>query len=95
MYTPFSTREIEPLTKFSKRRVLTVPQFLEGGCWERGGDFFQGGCSFCIKANWNLTTKKIINKKVFLCHNYEFKLGNVAKNLVTFKRWDGVKDEKF
>ena len=39
--------------------------------------------------------KKIINKKVFLCHNYEFKLGNVAKNLVIFKRWDGVKDEKF
>ena len=21
----------------------TRHQFLEGGCWERGGDFFQGG----------------------------------------------------
>ena len=25
----------------------------------------------------------------------KFKLGNLTKNLVTFKRWDGVKDEKF
>ena len=22
---------------------LTGPQLLEGGCWKRGGDFFQGG----------------------------------------------------
>ena len=22
---------------------MTGPQLLEGGCWERGGDFFQGG----------------------------------------------------
>ena len=33
----------EPPTKFPKGRGLTGPQFLEGGCWERGGDFFQGG----------------------------------------------------
>ena len=24
-------------------RGLAGPEFLEGGCWERGGDFFQGG----------------------------------------------------
>ena len=36
----------EPPTKFSKKRGLTGSQFLDGGCWERGGDFFQGGCSF-------------------------------------------------
>ena len=28
---------------------LTGPQHLEGGCWERGGDLFHGGCSFSIK----------------------------------------------
>ena len=26
-----------------KGRGLTGPQVLEGGCWERGGEFFQGG----------------------------------------------------
>ena len=35
--------------------------------------------------------KKVYNQNVFLCHNYEFKL----RNLVTFKRWNRVKDEKF
>ena len=24
-------------------------QFLGSGCWERGGDFFPGGCNFQIK----------------------------------------------
>ena len=31
------------LTKFSKKGVLTGPQFSVGGCWERGGYFFQEG----------------------------------------------------
>ena len=36
--------------------------------------------------------KKLINKNVFLCHNQEFKLGNFnSKNLVTFKRKDGLR----
>ena len=26
-----------------KKGGLTGPQFLQGGCWERGGDFFQRG----------------------------------------------------
>ena len=38
-------------------------------------------------------TKKFMNKNVF-CHNKEFKLGILTKNLVAFKRSDGVKDEK-
>ena len=33
---------VEPSTKFSKRGGFTEPQLLEGGCWERGDDFFQG-----------------------------------------------------
>ena len=33
---------VELPIKFSKRGALTGSQFLEGNCWERGGDFFQG-----------------------------------------------------
>ena len=37
-------------TKFQKRG-LTGLQFLEGGCWERGGDFFQGRvCNFSMRS---------------------------------------------
>ena len=37
----------EAPTQFSKRgHGLTGPQFLEGGCWERVGGFFQGGLQF-------------------------------------------------
>ena len=40
----------EPLTKFSKRGgSLTRPHLLQGCCWERGGDFFQGGLQFSHK----------------------------------------------
>ena len=41
--------------------------------------------------------EKFINKNVFLCHNIMTKNLNwkiLTKNLVTFKRWDGVKDVK-
>ena len=42
---------------------LIGPQLSEGGCWERGGDFFQGGCSFHIK---NKLKSEIFNdKKVY------------------------------
>ena len=51
---------VAPLTKFSKRVGLTRPQTLERGCWERGGDFFQGGCNFHIK---NKLKSKIFNDK--------------------------------
>ena len=41
---------VEPPTKFSKRgEGLTESQFLEEGCWERGGDIFQGGLQFLHK----------------------------------------------
>ena len=67
---------VEPPTKFSKKGGgLTGPQILDGGCWERGADFFQGGCNFRIKINQNLKylmTKKTTSKNIFL----SFKLGN-------------------
>ena len=39
--------------------------------------------------------KKLINKNVFslITKNLSWEIS--TKNLVTFKRWDGVKDEKF
>ena len=45
MHHPFCRGwgEDESLTKFSKKGGLTGSQFLEWHCWEREGDFFQGG----------------------------------------------------
>ena len=44
---------VAPPTKFSKKEGLERPQLLEGGCWEKGGNFFLGegggGCNFRIK----------------------------------------------
>ena len=41
--TPFLLGgRVEPPTKFSKRGGLAGPQLLEGGCWEREGDFREG-----------------------------------------------------
>ena len=51
---------VESPTKFSKRRAFTGPQLLEGGCWERGECFFQGGCNFHIK---NKSKSEISNYK--------------------------------
>ena len=51
---------------------LTGSQFLEGGCWERGGvTFFMEGCSFYIKSKLKseiFNDKKVYKQKnVFLC----------------------------
>ena len=44
-------RGVPPPTRFSKKEGLAGPQLLEGGCWEKGDNFFQegGGCNFRIK----------------------------------------------
>ena len=46
-----------------KKGGLTGPQFLQGGCWERGGDFFQRGeVQFVEKKKqtkiWSISRKK-------------------------------------
>ena len=60
----FAGEGVEPSTKFSKKGgggSLIGPQRLEGGCWERGGDFFQeGACNCHIK---NKLKSEIFNNK--------------------------------
>ena len=53
------------------------------------------GCSFFIKNKLNLKylTTKTVYKKKKNAKNLHWEI--LTKNLVTFKRWDGVKDEKF
>ena len=34
---------VAPPTKFSKKEGLEGPPRLEGGCWEKGGNFFPWG----------------------------------------------------
>ena len=60
-------RGVEPLTKQRAGGDLTKSQYLEGGCRERGGDFFQRGVQFYVK---NKLKSEIVNdKNVFLYHN--------------------------
>ena len=81
---------------------FTGSQFLEGGCWKRGGWLFLGegrGCSFYTK---NKLKSEIFNKKKSLqtrmffyviTKNLNWQI--LTKNSVTFNRWDEAKDEKF
>ena len=66
--------ERESPTQFSKRRALTGPQFLEGGCWERGEWVFSGGGGLQFLHNKELKSevsndKKSLLAKMLFCHN--------------------------
>ena len=61
---------------------------LEGGCWKKGGDFFQGSCSFYIKnklKNEIFNKKKKWNKFFFSVSANNLIWEVIAKNFVTFK----------
>ena len=66
---------VEPPTKFSKKSGgggFTGSQFLEGGCWERGGSLLSGGCSFYIKNKIKseiFNDGKSLSTKMFFFHN--------------------------
>ena len=92
--------EVEPPSTFSNREGdLTGPQFLEGDCWERGGDFFQGmgGAIFQQKNKLKsgiFSDKKSLSTRFFcfvVTKNSNWEI--LTENVVTFKRY-GVKDEK-
>ena len=69
---------------------LTGPQLLEGGCWERGGDFFGGDFNFHTKNKLKseiFNDKKGLQPKIFfsvITKNSNWDI--LPKNLVTFKR---------
>ena len=72
---------------FQKGGGLTGPQLLEGGCWERRGDLFQGGFQFQDKQYLKIFNDKkslYISKNIVLCHNSNQEM--LTKNLDTFKR---------
>ena len=87
---PLSAGELSLQPNFQKGGGLTGPQLLEGGCWERGGDFFQGGCNFHIKNKLKseiFNDKKSLYAKIFfsvITKNSNCEI--LPKNLVTFKR---------
>ena len=83
---------VERPPKFSKKGGLKGLQLLEGGCWERGGG--------CVCAIFNLKSE-ILNDKKCLYVKIFFSVitknsnwGIRTNNLISFKRKDGVKDEK-
>ena len=65
----------------------------------RGGNFFQGGYNFDIKNKLKyeiFNDKKSLQAKIFFSIITKYTYWEILpKNLVTFKRWDGIKDEKF
>ena len=59
---------------------------------------FSGGCSFYLKIKLKseiFNGKRFLNKNAFFVRTTNLKWKISTKNFVTFKRWDGVKDEKF
>ena len=65
-------------------------------CFERGGDFFQGGWSFYMKnkSMKYLMTKEVYKQMFFSVITKKLNWKVLTKNLVTFKRWDRVKGQK-
>ena len=89
------------LDQFFKKGAggLAGSQFLEGVAGKEERDFFQGGCNIYIKNNLK---SQIFNYKKCLSANIFFSVTTkslnleiLTKNLVTFKRWDEIKDEEF
>ena len=82
---------------FQKGRLGSI-SILRVGLLGKRGVTFSGCYSFYIKNElkseiWN-NNKKPIDNNFFLCHNLYKNWEILSKNLVTFKRWDGFKDEK-
>ena len=78
---------------------MQPPFSIDGVAEKKGGLFFQGGSSFFIKNKLkseifndqkSLLTKIILFSLITQNLNWEI----LTKNLITFKRWHGVKDKK-
>ena len=67
VYPPLSAAGLSIQPNFKKGGLDRTSTF-RGGCWERGGDFFQGGgvCNCHINQNLKyLMTKKVYKQKYF------------------------------
>ena len=98
VYLSFLLAEgVEPPTEFSQRGGFTGSQFLEKCCWESRSDLLQGVVVLTQKnklKSGTLMTKKFINKNIssVITRNINWQI--LTKNLITFKRSNGVNDEK-
>ena len=89
-YCAYHSVNLQPY--FQKGRGLTGPQLLEAVCWEKRGDYFQGGCNFHTKIKLKpeiFNDKESLKAKIFFSvvtknSNWEI----LTKNLVTFKRYE-------
>ena len=83
---------------FKQEVGLDRISIFRGGCWEKGGDLFQG-LQFLqinkLKSEIFNDKKGLYTKMFFLVITKNLNWEILIKNLVNFKRWDGVKDEKF
>ena len=77
----------EPPTKFFKRRG-----FDQGFCWEEGGDFYVKNK---LKSEIFKYKKSLQTKMFFFIITKNLDWNILTKNLVLFKRWHAVTDEKF
>ena len=92
----------EPPTEFTKSGVLHRISIFRGGLLgKKGVTFFRGGVwgySFYIKNKLKseiFNDKKSLYTKMFfsiITKNFNWEI--LTNNLLTFKRWDGVEDEK-
>ena len=60
---PISAGGLNLLPNFQKGGGLDRTSVFRGDCWERGGDFFQGGFNFSTKNR--LTSGMFHEKKVY------------------------------
>ena len=78
-----------------------LPDFQKGGPWQdlnfQRGDLLQGVAAFTwLKLKSEIFNgKKVYNQNAFSVITKNLNCEILTKNLVTFNRWDGVKDEKF
>ena len=89
---------VEPPIKSSKTERLGRTSTCRGGCWEKGGEFFQRRRLQFLHKKYNLKyliTKRVKAKRFFSVITKNWNWGILTKNSVTFKRKDGVKDETF
>ena len=91
-----TNRRLNLLPNFQKGEGLTGSQILKACSWERGGEIFRGGGAVVFTQKTKLISElKYLSTVMFfsvITKNLNWEI--LTNNLVTFTKWDGVKDEK-